>query len=171
MDKEIFRGVAVDEGSGLQMYRVLGTPQLDIIDPLLMLDEFRADRSVPGFPPHPHRGIETITYLRSGRFRHADSSGNKGILEGGGVQWMRAAGGIIHEEEPLVEAGKPVHGFQLWLNMPRANKRDIPEYEQFFSCRNTGHRCRTEPGKGNCRQLRRPSWSGAWSHHYSLFRR
>jgi redox-sensitive bicupin YhaK (pirin superfamily) len=131
MDKEIFRGVAVDEGSGLQMYRVLGTPQLDMIDPLLMLDEFRADRSVPGFPPHPHRGIETVTYLRSGRFRHADSSGNKGILEDGGVQWMRAAGGIIHEEEPLVEAGKPVHGFQLWLNMPRANKRDIPEYEQF----------------------------------------
>jgi redox-sensitive bicupin YhaK (pirin superfamily) len=130
-------GQATSDGAGVKLTRVL-TPNLQRrLDPFLMLDAFGTDNPgdyIGGFPDHPHRGFETVTYMLDGRMRHRDSAGNEGLLSGGGVQWMTAGRGVIHSEMPEQEAGR-MEGFQLWLNLPAKDKmcppwyRDIPAAE------------------------------------------
>jgi redox-sensitive bicupin YhaK (pirin superfamily) len=118
------RGMATSDGAGVKLTRVIGTPLLRRIDPFLMLDEFRSDEPqdyLAGFPDHPHRGFETVTYMIAGKFRHRDNKGHEGLLAAGGAQWMTAGKGIVHSEMPEQEEGL-VHGFQLWLNLPKKDK-------------------------------------------------
>ena len=127
----IIRGMPVQDGAGVQLKRILGTPALSQIDPFLMLDEFRSENSddyIAGFPPHPHRGFETVTYMKHGRFRHKDSHGHEGLLVDGGVQWMTAGRGIIHSEMPEMSEGL-LWGYQLWLNLPASHKMTAPRYQ------------------------------------------
>ena len=129
--KKIVKAIETSDGAGVKLKRSIGIPELDFIDPFLMLDEFGSENKedyIAGFPSHPHRGIETVTYMLNGEFRHEDSSGNKGDLGPGGVQWMTAAGGIIHSEMPIMKEGK-LHGFQLWVNMPAKHKMNKPSYQ------------------------------------------
>lgn len=135
--ERIIKGQATSDGAGVRLKRTLGQTQFARLDPFLMLDEFRSDDAadyIAGFPAHPHRGFETVTYMLAGRMRHEDHLGNRGVIEGGGVQWMTAARGIIHAEMPEQESGL-MHGFQLWLNLPANEKmkdpdwRDIPARE------------------------------------------
>ncbi|WP_141113292.1 pirin family protein [Chromobacterium haemolyticum] len=130
-------GQAVTDGAGVRLLRVLTADLQRRLDPFLMLDEFRSDNPgdyIAGFPSHPHRGFETVTYMLAGRMRHRDNAGNEGLLGPGGVQWMTAGRGIIHSELPEQEDGL-MHGFQLWLNLPAERKlcapwyRDIPAAE------------------------------------------
>lgn len=123
-------GQATSDGAGVSLTRVIGGPGIERFDPFLMLDEFGSDNPdeyIAGFPPHPHRGFETITYMLEGRMRHEDHLGNVGLLQGGGVQWMTAARGIIHSEMPEQEEGV-MRGFQLWLNLPGKDKLGTPGY-------------------------------------------
>lgn len=118
------RGMATSDGAGVKLTRVIGTPLLRRLDPFLMLDEFRSDEPqdyLAGFPNHPHRGFETVTYMIAGKFRHRDNKGHEGLLAAGGAQWMTAGRGIVHSEMPEQEEGL-VHGFQLWLNLPKKDK-------------------------------------------------
>jgi hypothetical protein len=129
--KKIVKAIETSDGAGVKLKRSMGIPKLDFIDPFLMLDEFGSENKedyIAGFPSHPHRGIETVTYMLNGEFRHEDSCGNKGNLGPGGVQWMTAAGGIIHSEMPIMKEGK-LHGFQLWVNMPAKHKMNKPSYQ------------------------------------------
>jgi len=130
-------GQPASDGAGVRLNRVIGGAGIERFDPFLMLDEFGSDNPddyIAGFPPHPHRGFETITYMLEGRMRHEDHLGNVGLLQSGGVQWMTAARGIIHSEMPEQEQGV-MRGFQLWLNLPSQDKlgdpgyRDIPASE------------------------------------------
>ena len=119
------------DGAGVSLLRVIGTPQLDYIDPFLMLDEFKnddPDAYVAGFPEHPHRGFETVSYMKQGRMRHRDSAGNEGVIEDGGVQWMTAGSGLIHSEMPEQTEGL-LWGYQLWVNLPAAHKMTAPRYQ------------------------------------------
>jgi redox-sensitive bicupin YhaK (pirin superfamily) len=128
-------GKRVSDGAGVRLTRLIGTEELEMLDPFLLLDSFRSDRSedyLGGFPPHPHRGFETITYLLHGRMRHRDSNGHAGVLQSGGVQWMRAGRGILHSEMPEQEQGL-LHGFQLWVNLPRDRKMSAPRYRDYAS--------------------------------------
>ncbi len=128
--KKIIKALNASDGAGVKLKRSIGTPEADYIDPFLMLDEFGSERSddyVAGFPPHPHRGIETVTYMLNGEFEHQDSTGAKGIMEPGDVQWMKTGRGIIHSEMPAMKEGKLL-GFQLWINMPAKLKKNKPEY-------------------------------------------
>lgn len=133
----LITGQATSDGAGVRLRRSLGQTQFARLDPFLMLDEFRSEERgdyIAGFPAHPHRGFETVTYMITGRMRHKDHLGNEGVIEGGGVQWMTAARGIIHSEMPEQDSGL-MHGFQLWINLPAAEKtkdpawRDIPAAE------------------------------------------
>ncbi len=127
----VVRGRAASDGAGVKLTRVIGQPALRNLDPFLMLDEFRsdvADDYLAGFPPHPHRGFETVTYMLAGAMRHKDSVGNEGVLGPGSVQWMTAGRGIVHEEMPEQEAGL-LWGFQLWVNLPAAQKMRAPRYQ------------------------------------------
>ena len=129
--KKIVKAIHTSDGAGVKLKRSMGIPDLDFIDPFLMFDEFGSDNKddyIAGFPPHPHRGIETVTYMLNGEFRHEDSTGNKGDLGPGSVQWMTAAGGIIHSEMPIMKEGR-LHGFQLWVNMPAKLKMSKPSYQ------------------------------------------
>ena len=124
-------GMPATDGAGVKLKRVIGTPTLDSIDPFLMLDEFGSDDPdswIAGFPDHPHRGFETVTIMLEGRVRHADSVGNKGVLESGDVQWMTAGRGIIHSEMPERADGR-LRGFQLWVNLPGQLKLNPPRYQ------------------------------------------
>ncbi|MFQ6616814.1 MAG: pirin family protein [Fidelibacterota bacterium] len=124
-------GRPTTEGAGVNLTRVLGMPELGYLDPFLLLDEFKSDNPddyIAGFPSHPHRGFETVTYLLNGRFRHRDSRGNEGLLTPGSVQWMTAGRGIIHSEMPEIEEGL-LWGFQLWVNLPREKKLSEPRYQ------------------------------------------
>jgi redox-sensitive bicupin YhaK (pirin superfamily) len=132
--ERLVKGVATSDGAGVKLTRVLTQPLQRRLDPFLMLDAFRnenADDYIGGFPDHPHRGFETVTYMLAGRMRHRDSAGNEGLLEPGGAQWMTAGSGLVHSELPEQEAGL-MEGFQLWLNLPGRNKmiassyRDLP---------------------------------------------
>ncbi|CAD5107773.1 pirin family protein [Zestomonas carbonaria] len=126
-------GQAASDGAGVRLTRVIGGPGLERFDPFLMLDEFGSDNPddyIAGFPPHPHRGFETITYMIEGRMRHEDHMGNVGLLQSGGVQWMTAARGVIHSEMPEQEEGV-MRGFQLWLNLPARDKLGDPGYRDF----------------------------------------
>lgn len=135
MIKRVERGVPVSDGAGVRLNRIIGRPGLQQIDPFLMLDEFRSDDPddyIAGFPPHPHRGFETVTYLVKGGFRHEDSRGNSGELTEGSVQWMTAGSGIIHSEMPTQVDGM-IWGFQLWLNLPSEHKMTEPRYQDLAS--------------------------------------
>lgn len=132
--RSLVRGVASQassDGAGVKIQRVAGFQSPDF-SPFLMLDEIRsenADDYIAGFPPHPHRGIETLTYMLDGEFEHRDHLGNRGAVSSGGAQWMRAGRGMIHSEMPAQDAGGAgMHGFQLWINMAAANKMDKPTW-------------------------------------------
>ena len=119
------------EGAGVHLHRVFGFSESPQLDPFLMLDDFRSDNPEhykKGFPWHPHRGIETITYVTKGDVEHGDSLGNKGIISTGDVQWMTAGSGIIHQEMPKGDPQGAMHGFQLWANLPAAQKMMPPRY-------------------------------------------
>ncbi len=132
--KEIIQSRATSDGAGVKLNRVFGGNQPQRFDPFLLLDEFNSDEAadyIAGFPEHPHRGFETVTYMLEGNMEHEDNLGNKGLLRNGDVQWMTAAHGIIHSEMPKQIEGK-MRGFQLWVNLPAAEKmksaswKDIP---------------------------------------------
>ena len=128
--KKIVEPVETSDGAGVKLKRSIGTPTVNYLDPFLLLDEFGSENKddyMAGFPPHPHRGIETVTYMLEGKFEHKDSTGAKGIMSSGDVQWMKTGGGIIHSEMPAMSDGK-LHGFQLWVNMPAKLKMSKPEY-------------------------------------------
>ena len=128
-------GVATSDGAGVRLTRVLTQELQRRLDPFLMLDAFGSDHPddyIAGFPDHPHRGFETITYMLAGRMLHRDSAGNEGLLENGGVQWMTAGRGVIHSEIPQQEEGR-MAGFQLWLNLPARDKMTTPWYRDFKS--------------------------------------
>ena len=129
----IVRGQATSDGAGVRLTRVIGTSQLPDLDPFLMLDEFGTDRPedyLAGFPEHPHRGFETVTYMLEGRMRHKDNHGNEGVLVPGSVQWMTAARGLVHSEMPEQVEGR-MRGFQLWVNLPARDKMGAPRYQEF----------------------------------------
>ena len=122
------------EGGGVHLRRAFGHEQLPKFDPFLLLDEFRSDNPEDyreGFPSHPHRGFETITYMLAGSIEHRDVLGNHGVIHAGGVQWMTAGSGIIHEEMPRGDAGGLLWGLQLWANLPAAQKMTPPRYQGF----------------------------------------
>ena len=130
---KLVHGKATSDGAGVQLRRMIATPELKLLDPFLLLDVFRSDDPndyVAGFPPHPHRGFETVTYLLAGCVRHRDSAGHEGVIKTGGVQWMTAGRGIEHSEMPQQEQGL-LHGFQLWVNLPAAAKMVPPRYQEF----------------------------------------
>ena len=115
------------EGAGVHLKRAFGFSEVPIFDPFLLLDDFRSDNPahyIKGFPWHPHRGIETITYVLRGDVEHGDSMGNKGIISSGDVQWMTAGSGIIHQEMPKGDSEGSMYGFQLWANLPKISKND-----------------------------------------------
>jgi redox-sensitive bicupin YhaK (pirin superfamily) len=123
------------EGAGVTVHRTIGTPALRNYDPFMLLDQFSSDNPddyIAGFPSHPHRGFNTFTYMIDGDMEHKDSMGNTGNLGPGGAQWMKAASGVIHSEMPKQENGL-MRGFQLWINLPSANKMDAPEYQEYTS--------------------------------------
>lgn len=127
----IVPGVDAQDGAGVKLKRSLGGPRLQYFDPFLLLDEFRSDQAgdyIAGFPDHPHRGFETVTYMLAGKMRHRDNQGNSGLLESGGAQWMTAGRGIVHSEMPEQEDGL-MWGFQLWVNLPSASKMTAPRYQ------------------------------------------
>lgn len=134
--REIIRttaGIPATDGDGVRMTRIIGSPELDMLDPFLLLDCFESDQPqdyIGGFPSHPHRGFETVTYLLAGRMRHKDNAGNEGVIEPGGVQWMTAGRGIVHSEMPEQEDGL-LRGFQLWVNLPARAKMSKPGYQEF----------------------------------------
>jgi redox-sensitive bicupin YhaK (pirin superfamily) len=125
------RGMPASDGAGVKLNRVIGQPALPDLDPFLMLDEFGSDDPkayIAGFPSHPHRGFETVTYMLAGRMRHRDNKGNEGLLTAGSVQWMTAGRGIVHSEMPEQEEGL-MQGFQLWINLPARDKMIAPRYQ------------------------------------------
>ena len=126
---KIIEPLPTSDGAGVKLKRSIGV-EPNYFDPFLMLDEFGSENKddyLAGFPPHPHRGIETVTYMLAGDFEHKDSTGGKGIMTAGDVQWMKTGSGIIHSEMPMMKEGK-LHGFQLWINMPAKLKMSKPEY-------------------------------------------
>jgi quercetin 2,3-dioxygenase len=129
---KIVHGHETSDGAGVQLVRYIASPSLDMLDPFLLLDVFRSDdpeNYMAGFPPHPHRGFETVTYLLEGRVKHRDSAGHEGVIKPGGVQWMTAGRGIVHSEMPEPEDGL-LYGFQLWVNLPSTKKMMPPRYQE-----------------------------------------
>ena len=127
--KKIIDPISTSDGAGVKLKRSIGV-EPNYFDPFLMLDEFGSENKddyIAGFPPHPHRGIETVTYMLAGDFEHKDSTGGQGRMSTGDVQWMKTGSGIIHSEMPAMKEGK-LHGFQLWVNMPAKLKMSKPEY-------------------------------------------
>ncbi len=133
-ERRIFRripGMDTADGAGVKLKRIIGQPALDMLDPFLLLDEFRSDSAddyIAGFPEHPHRGFETVTYMLAGHMQHGDNHGNRGDLGPGSVQWMTAGRGILHSEMPQQENGL-MWGFQLWVNLPAKDKMTAPRYQ------------------------------------------
>jgi redox-sensitive bicupin YhaK (pirin superfamily) len=126
----LYQAVATPEGQGVTVHRTIGRPDLSVLDPFLLLDEMELPKEAKGagFPEHPHRGFETVTYMLSGRMEHGDRVGNHGIIGPGDAQWMTAGRGIIHSEMP-VASGEDARGFQLWVNLPAAKKMIPPRYQ------------------------------------------
>ncbi len=130
--RSLITGTPTTDGAGVKLVRVIGQPALQELDPFLLLDAFRSDNPddyIAGFPSHPHRGFETVTYLLDGRMRHKDNAGNEGVIEPGGIQWMTAGKGIVHSEMPEQEDGR-LEGFQLWVNLPASHKMTRPAYQE-----------------------------------------
>ncbi len=129
--REVFRSRPTIEGAGVHLKRAFGFNEVPLLDPFLLLDDFHSDRPadyIKGFPWHPHRGIETITYVLFGDVEHGDSMGNKGVIHSGDVQWMTAGSGIIHQEMPKGQKDGLMWGFQLWANLPASHKMMSPRY-------------------------------------------
>ncbi len=127
----VIKGRPTSDGAGVRLNRLIGSPDMPDLDPFLLLDEFRSDSAsdyIAGFPDHPHRGFETVTYMLAGRMRHGDNQGNTGLLRPGSVQWMTAGRGIVHSEMPEQEDGL-MWGFQLWVNLPATDKMTAPRYQ------------------------------------------
>lgn len=132
---KIVKGVPASDGDGVRLTRMLGTAEAQMFDPFLMLDCFDNDQAsdyMGGFPDHPHRGFETVTYMLEGRMRHRDNTGREGVIGPGGIQWMRAGKGIVHSEMPEQSEGR-MRGFQLWVNLPAKLKMSQPGYSEFES--------------------------------------
>ncbi|MEO6912981.1 MAG: pirin family protein [Candidatus Baltobacteraceae bacterium] len=128
---KVVSGQATSDGAGVRLSRLIGQAALPDLDPFLLLDEFRSDEAsdyIGGFPEHPHRGFETVTYMLAGRMQHRDNKGNSGLLNPGSVQWMTAGSGILHSEMPEQEDGL-LWGFQLWVNLPAKDKLTAPRYQ------------------------------------------
>jgi redox-sensitive bicupin YhaK (pirin superfamily) len=126
----VTRGMPTEDGAGVKLTRLIGTPELLDLDPILMLDNFGSDDPqayIAGFPPHPHRGFETVSYMIAGSLKHKDNKGGEGLITDGGVQWMTAGRGVVHSEMPAQTSGL-MFGFQLWLNLPAAEKMRAPWY-------------------------------------------
>ncbi len=135
--RQLVPALEVNEGAGVTVHRSLGTPRLRRFDPFLMLDHFASadpEDYIAGFPDHPHRGFVTLTYMCDGCMLHQDSMGNRSVLAAGGVQWMKAASGVIHSEMPQQAEGL-LRGFQLWLNLPASEKMSDPEYQEYPAAR------------------------------------
>lgn len=133
--EQVIAGRLTSDGAGVKLTRVIGQSLHRRLDPFLMLDAFRSESAedyMAGFPAHPHRGFETLTYLIAGRMRHRDSAGHEGLLQSGGMQWMLAGRGVIHSEMPEQEDGA-MEGFQLWLNLPAGDKLAAPAYRDVQS--------------------------------------
>ena len=131
--RKIIKGKPTIEGAGVHLKRVFGFSEVPAFDPFLLLDDFRSNdptHFIQGFPRHPHRGIETITYVLRGNVEHGDSMGNKGVIGAGDVQWMTAGSGIIHQEMPKGDEVGRMGGFQLWANLPAAHKMMAPRYRE-----------------------------------------
>jgi redox-sensitive bicupin YhaK (pirin superfamily) len=129
--RKVLKGKPTIEGAGVHLKRVFGFPEVPVFDPFLLLDDFRSDTPahfLKGFPWHPHRGIETITYVLEGDVEHGDSLGNRGVIGSGDVQWMTAGSGIIHQEMPKGDSSGRMYGFQLWANLPSGQKMMDPRY-------------------------------------------
>jgi hypothetical protein len=127
------KGVPTADGAGVRLTRLLGTQEAQMFDPFLMLDHFdsgQASDYIAGFPDHPHRGFQTVTYMLEGRIRHKDNTGREGVVGPGGVQWIRAGRGVVHSEMPEQDHGR-MRGFQLWVNLPAALKMSAPDYQEF----------------------------------------
>ena len=138
---QIIDPIAATDGAGVKLKRSIGV-EPNYYDPFLMLDEFGSEKKddyIAGFPPHPHRGIETVTYMLAGDFEHKDSTGGQGRMTAGDVQWMKTGSGIIHSEMPAMKEGK-LHGFQLWINMPAKMKMSKPEYHYINADQMSVHR-------------------------------
>jgi len=134
--KKVWKSEPTLEGAGVHLHRVFGYNQVPQFDPFLLLDDFRADDPadyLKGFPWHPHRGIETITYVLAGEVEHGDSMGNQGVISPGDVQWMTAGSGIIHQEMPKGDTQGRMYGFQLWANLPASHKMMEPRYRDVKS--------------------------------------
>jgi quercetin 2,3-dioxygenase len=134
---KVVRGIPANDGAGVKLTRVIGSPMLESLDPFLLLDEIRSDDGadyIGGFPEHPHRGFETVTYVLAGRMRHGDNKGNRGLLTPGSVQWMTAGRGIVHSEMPEQQDGL-MWGFQLWVNLPSTHKMMPPRYQDIAPTR------------------------------------
>ena len=132
---KIITGMKTSDGAGVNLTRIMGSPELNMLDPFLLLDEFGSNDPndyIAGFPPHPHRGFETITYMLNGKWQHQDSAGNEGLLGEGSVQWMTAGRGIVHSEMPIQTDGL-ARGFQLWLNLPKEKKMIEPAYQDIHA--------------------------------------
>lgn len=132
--KKVWKSRPTLEGAGVHLHRVFGFHDLPLLDPFLLLDDFRSENPLDyqaGFPWHPHRGIETITYVLDGDVEHGDSIGNRGIISAGDVQWMTAGHGIIHQEMPKGNRKGQMFGFQLWANLPAKSKMIPPRYQEF----------------------------------------
>src|SRR5689334_6001121 len=131
---KIFMSRPTIEGAGVHLKRAFGNSQVPLFDPFLMLDDFHSSfppHYLKGFPWHPHRGIETITYVIHGNVEHGDSMGNKGVINSGDVQWMTAGSGIIHQEMPKGDDDGLMWGFQIWANLPASRKMMDPRYQGF----------------------------------------
>ena len=129
--ERIIHGQATSDGAGVKLTRIFGFYEEGLFDPFLLLDFFGSDNPdyfMAGFPWHPHRGIETVTYMLDGRVEHGDSMGNRGVIGKGDIQWMTAGRGIIHQEMPKYDGGR-MHGFQLWVNLPSSHKMIAPRYQ------------------------------------------
>ncbi len=130
--KQIVNGMPTTDGDGVKLKRIIGSPPLNSLDPFLLFDAFESDQPqdyIGGFPSHPHRGFETVTYMLAGNMRHEDSAGHSGVIRAGGIQWMTAGRGIIHSEMPEQDQGL-LSGFQLWINLPAAKKMVKPRYQE-----------------------------------------
>jgi hypothetical protein len=139
--EKIIEPMPTSDGAGVKLKRSIGA-EPNYFDPFLMLDEFGSENKddyIAGFPPHPHRGIETVTYMLAGDFEHKDSTGGQGRMTAGDVQWMKTGSGIIHSEMPLMKEGK-LHGFQLWINMPAKLKMSKPEYHYIDADKMSAHK-------------------------------
>lgn len=128
---DVISAQPAQDGAGVKIHRIAGQALNAVLDPFLMIDEINSDNAddyIAGFPEHPHRGFETITYMKAGKMRHKDHMGNEGVIQAGGVQWMTAGRGVLHSEVPEQESGL-LHGFQIWLNLPSHQKMVDPDYK------------------------------------------